>query len=366
MMTVLVVPTGRCNLDCAYCFESPGLRKNRKSVDLNLKKIEQTLAALHSGQIHGLDFGLHGGECTTIDLADLQVLLKMIYAITGKSAIQTNGYKLSAGMINLFQTYRTCVSISCDGPAHLNTLRGPDPSDAQVTRQYNETLNANIKRLRNHGIAVTVMCVLHKENAGDQTKLMDLGKWLLWLSSVGINKGRFNALYSNNKGKRFQLSDRELSLAYRFLFDFVIEAGLQWMPFGEMCNNLLGCFCGPCLFGKCDYFNTLAVTILPDGSLGNCDRTFSRGFEKRSPMHFGITRYKQLVNTQCKGCIYWSICHGGCPASAIDADWRNKTRFCRAIYETYEHIAKRIKLIMPNIKLTTDEAGLEPFRSMAL
>jgi hypothetical protein len=53
-------------------------------------------------------------------------------------------------------------------------------------------------------------------------------------------------------------------------------------------------------------------------------------------------------------CKYWQICGGACPEEGEDNDWRNKTRFCEAIYGLYQHIENDIRGIFPWISLVMD------------
>jgi hypothetical protein len=55
-------------------------------------------------------------------------------------------------------------------------------------------------------------------------------------------------------------------------------------------------------------------------------------------------RYEALAQVKqsaggCKGCFWWSYCKGGCPGAGLDGDWRNRTRFCEAIKETFAFVS---------------------------
>ena len=100
---------------------------------------------------------------------------------------------------------------------------------------------------------------------------------------------------------------------------------------------------------QCDIFNTHTLSILPDGTVGNCDRTFSKGIYLRSGKMGSSGRYEALQQTDCKGCKYWSICGAGCCEEGIGGDWRRKTRWCKAIYKTYERMEKRYGFKAPTV-----------------
>jgi len=57
--------------------------------------------------------------------------------------------------------------------------------------------------------------------------------------------------------------------------------------------------------------------------------------------------------------------HAGCPSCSVDGDWRNKSAFCDAIYQMYEHVEKRTKNFYPNVHLMTETDDGEPFKLMS-
>ena len=88
----------------------------------------------------------------------------------------------------------------------------------------------------------------------------------------------------------------------------------------------------------CDPFNTHTLSILPDGTIGSCDRTFGRGMFPRSLNSNPCGRYEALRQTECSGCPRWNICGAGCPEEGIGGDWRRKTRWCETTKKIYSYI----------------------------
>ena len=94
---------------------------------------------------------------------------------------------------------------------------------------------------------------------------------------------------------------------------------------------------------------------LPDGSLGNCDRTHQEGVTyTRATESPTYERYEVLKETDCSNCRFWNICYGGCPSEGDNSDWRNKTRWCKPTYDLYSVIEADIRALFPNINLVTD------------
>jgi len=188
-------------------------------------------------------------------------------------------------------------------------------------------------------------------NVGTERRLVRFEEWLLKLKDIGVTSGRLNFMFATNKqAEQYELTPHEAARAWIALYEFQKLHELRYDPFREMINNLKGQPVCPCGFSGCDTFATPTISILPDGSLGNCDRTFGRGLWTRSRQMSHCGRIEALKVTQCRGCKYFSVCHGGCPMEGIGNDWRNKTRFCLAIYNMYRWIEKDLLALGVEVK----------------
>lgn len=141
-----------------------------------------------------------------------------------------------------------------------------------------------------------------------------------------------------------ELTNEELYRAWFNIYKWNKKYGLQWNPLIEMVKNLKGEKGRTCTYNKCDLYNTHTISILPDGQIGNCDRTFGGGLYTRSLSQGSCGRYEALSQLDCAGCRYWDVCGGGCPMEGIGGDWRRKTRFCEAIYKTYALVEREEKI----------------------
>jgi len=349
-MTILVVPNLTCNLRCSYCF-AHGYDWNKNST-YDLQAILNSMEALHR-ETSGNSFCMHGGECTLIARKDFEAILKKMHEMQGRSSIQTNCYNLDENLIELFKKYNTSVGISIDGDDGLNSLRG-FPANKRKNREYTNQVINNIFRLQEEGVSVGIMVVLTKVNAGSNANLRKLVRFILKLREHKILSGRLNLMWSNcTETRKYELTPEEASHAWLYLYENLKQFGnLQWQPFRDFTDNLLGFGHSSCSYGKCDYFCTTTKVILPDGSLGNCDRTHQEGSTyTRASMSY--ERYRALKATDCRKCKFWDACYGGCPSEGIDGDWRNKTRWCQPIYDLYTAIEFDLKSLLPNIKLVS-------------
>ncbi|RLA81267.1 MAG: hypothetical protein DRG33_00925 [Deltaproteobacteria bacterium] len=230
-----------------------------------------------------------------------------------------------------------------------------------------------IKLLTTNKIPTGVIMVLSRANAS-KDKVPKLIESILWLKKQGIKSGRLNPMWTNNPLlKIYELTPEELAYAWIKVYEVVIrDKELIWQPYREMIDSLLGYNPAICIFNRCDYWNTQnCIVIYGDGTLGNCDRTYQEQWiytrananETNIIGNSTYERYYMLKETDCKGCRYFNICGGGCPAEGIDGDWRRKTRFCYAYKKLWERIESDIKGMFPNILLVTDFPDIDYYEA---
>jgi len=116
-------------------------------------------------------------------------------------------------------------------------------------------------------------------------------------------------------------------------------------PFASLVRNLVegenSLMCSDS--GSCAYHH---INLLPDGSLSHCGRSADWGlldygsiFERSFAQVLAdpqrevlVQRNSVLPQTECKGCRFWEICHGGCPLDAWSAErsFMHKSEWCYA------------------------------------
>lgn len=355
-MLSVKITNALCNLQCAYCYEHIYREKaNQRPFDLQaiLTQIEREQMAPY----------LHGGEALLAPIDAVETILAKAYDMKGHSSIQTNATLITEEHIELFKRYNTQVGVSFDGPGEMSRYRIPVEGKEPVA----DLIWSNIKWLRREGIHVGVICVLTKANALPEQR--DAFKqWVLELKKLGIT-GRMNpAEIDYPSMQKIALTPEELDDFYRDMTGFILtEVGGDWLPYRDVVDSLLGLNQGTCSFGPCDYYNADAEkVILSDGSTAMCMKTSKTGhiyprYQNVGNRGFAKIRYEVLPKVEqefggCKGCKYWRNCTGGCPAEGIDGDWRNRSRYCLAMYGLFEETARLLKYMFPNIELTTDRA----------
>lgn len=350
-MSILLKVTLDCNMRCMYCYEKDTRALGRhRYYDVD----EMLATAKRLRDETGDTPSLHGGECLLVAKPDLERLLAAIYAMSGQSGIQTNATLIDDDHIRMFKKYKTHVGVSIDGPWPLNRGRAGEDMTGKIL--------ANIAKLRQADISVGPIVVLSKFNATEDERPA-LKDFLVTLRGMGIKGGRLNFVECGNP--EIELSAEEARECYLDLVDFVLaEPGYDYQPFRDIVDNLCGFGLGTCIFTKCDYYATQAgKAVLGDGSLVSCLKTAKDGqpflqAEKPTTVRYEILKAVSREKGGCGGCRYWRICYGGCPAEGEADDWRNKTRYCEAFRAVYELIEKRLKALLPNIHLVTDDLPL--------
>lgn len=379
MALSLKVSGVKCNANCEYCYQKKLRNKGKVrelDVDSVIDQVEREKDTFNSPPF------LHGGEPLTIPKYKLDRILKYLYNEFDRTSIQTHGYLINDEHIEMFKKYNTSVGVSLDGKGEMNSLRGvAGKPGSEVTEQ----VMYNVKKLKDNDINVSILAVLHKKNALPEQR-EDLKDWILELDEIGINSGRLNLAVSQGQAEHVVLTEEEAVDIWGDLFDFTIKenSGMNWKPFRDIIDNLLGTKQGTCVFNDCMYYHAdTESVILPDGTRANCLKTsmehghvYPRMEEmtgvSNDEKKYGGVRYKILnqipyENGGCKGCKYWNNCLGGCPAAAIEGDWRNRNKYCKAYYKLFEKGEELLRGVFPRVTLSCDEeANLRSIKASSM
>lgn len=334
-------------------------------VDKILAQIEE------AGKQGHKSFDLHGGEPLMTPKKDAERLFAAI-AKYNDPLLQTNGFLIDDEWIAMFVKYDVCIGVSIDGEGDLNTARGFfDPEGIRinpVSDEYTKKVMENLKKMRDAGLEVSIICVLNRFNALPEPRER-LKKWLLKLKDeYKITGGRLNLAYVDDPQLKsmLELTPAEAKEAWIDLANFVFShEELNYLPFRELVDNLLGLGLSPCHYRGCDPDKTDGeVVIGPEGDIENCSRLYAEDGQRtvrRDGMEGSGDSKREddlrkipMDEGGCGGCRYWPICYGGCPGQGETPEGKKsvwaKDRFCPAIYGVYDLIEKRLKGLMPNVR----------------
>jgi uncharacterized protein len=305
---------------------------------------------------------LHGAEPFALPIEVFKSLIRGAdEIISGNSSshgshvgLQSSGAYLQPAHLDILKKYHVGVGISIDGPPELNILRGPRGGDLVANDAFQEEVQNNFDLLRREiGPQIGTITVLSSVNAIGEN-LETLGAWVI-RNRIG---GRFNPMFVPHwmpvEDLDFRaLTNQELAYAWSILGKTCyLGAGLIVEPVTSMFKNLLGSHgLSPCIFSRCDYIHTPCISIMSDGSVSRCDRTFQDGVYSRAPGP-SLTRANMLKQTSCYGCKYWEVCGGGCPGET--PDFRQESGYCGAYLSTYSWIETLLRRTHPGIRLSID------------
>jgi len=345
-MPILIKPFLGCNIACKYCYEAEFRLTNPQKMDYDLDAIIKTMAGLPN---NNRGISLHGGEILCLPKQDVDRLLAKSMELTGRSQVQTNGTQIDDEWIEIFKRNKTHVGISCDGWGELNSFRMDVTRTAKLIR--------TIHRLKEEGFRTSIISVLSRANVGTPDKFASFKEWLLELKDLKIG-GRLNPC-SATGNPDIELDMESLVAVYKDLTLFCMEHGLTWSPMSDLARKVAGCG-AVCVFQGCDIYHTDSATVvLGDGSVTNCMRTSNEDILLRHPAKYNtrdeILQEIPQENGGCRGCTYWSYCRGGCPSTAIDDDWRNRTYLCELWSGIIEVILNARKFLNSNITKKTSK-----------
>jgi len=380
----LNIKTMACNGSCRSCYER-SIREVDKDCSYDIDKMMQSLeiqVEKYKKENKGAlprSMSVHGGEPLLLKNEDLERILKRMYELKGYTGLQTNLISLRDFHLDLFQRYKTNVGVSIDGDtAELNYGRWNDAhfSMDEVQKQTDGVLD-NMRRVMSANLKLSVIVVLRKYNAvGD--RLFELIRSLKRFQyEFGIRSFRMNEgiVYDPALRAEEELTAEELGNCYCTLAKEVFDDPYcDWLPYRDVVDLLFGYKDSTCIFNECDVWKTGAeVTIMGDGSIGGCLKSGGAldGMQILAALEGGRERYDALLQTPqehygCKGCKYWYMCKGGCPGAGVDNDWRNRTRFCKGWKMLYAYTEKRLRSMMPNIRLVPEFFPYEVTSSIVL
>lgn len=384
-----------CNLGCTYCYEEPDREMKQKQID-NEYDLDLIMERLEEWkEIRPTEPpGMHGGEPLLLRKEHLEQIFSYIYENWDqkRSHIQTNGTLIDCDHIEMFKKYNVSVGVSCDGPEELNRERVARSGGEDVTDHMTKRTHAAIDRLIEEGIGCGVIVVIHKGNAGDDEKLDALLDWMDYLTKNGAS-GHFNpAVPYESIQTDISLSAERLTEVFLRTWEWMMEPGQThrtWNPMRNMQNNLLGLSLKNCVLGTCDVYNAgAAQIIMGNGETTGCGKTweavgdgvpFLQGDSTANDYNSTTERYEMLkqIPGKCdpeydgpdlggmKGCKYWALTQGGCPAAGIDGDYRNRDWEHDAYHALYAEIEAHLRRTFPAIRLVTDAPWDAPIAGTA-
>lgn len=173
--TLTVNTTQLCNLKCTYCAAGGDGTYGSPNMKLDLKKGLPQLEWLMARCLPGERFQINflGGEPLLYpdvmhEIAEYAQQLSQQYQVAVRFAVVTNGTRLSDPIIlDLLCQFRIAVTVSVDGPPHIQNKFRPKKSGKGESQESSQDLENGLSQLRSirHKLpAIGLNAVFHKDH----------------------------------------------------------------------------------------------------------------------------------------------------------------------------------------------------------
>ncbi|MEM1692340.1 MAG: hypothetical protein QXK45_06695 [Thermofilaceae archaeon] len=283
---VLVEIFEGCPLDCPYCYARPQAQRFRRPFDL--KAFSDMVASLSPNT-----FVLHGQEPFVLPLHVLQAIVDTI-----REANPCNSVTAQTSALPLLEPERfdwaveelNGVGFSWDGEA---------ASPVGRQRVAKEVLGVIARYAKAKGDA-GVIWVLTNETTEAQ-----LRQGIETLIRAGVKTIRLNAVHAPYTPIQPEHYASLLLAAAPYRKDVqltTVEAILGKIP--------------DCAFSGCCPYGTVIPGLTLDGELVCCGKEEAVSWARRSSFRMNLLQELPEQEGGCRGCEDFSICRGGCPATA--------------------------------------------------
>ena len=369
---VMAKPAGpRCNMRCAYCYylgkeavlpRGPG----RLPVDVLERYIMQRLETSSGPLVH---FEWHGGEPTLLGVDYFRSIVRMqrAHLPAGKkvsNGLQTNGTLLDGAWAGFLAAEGFSVGLSLDGPADMHDAfrRTADggATHARVERAY--------ALLKERGVFVNILCVLHARNAAEPDRVFDYFRGLgathlqflpLVSGDADVDAARVGTAAAHAgaaavpRGIRTAAAPDAIGEFLCRVFDRWVHEAVGRMVIQNIDEALRPIYglphalcvhretCGEVAvlerdggFYACDHF------VDADHLIGNLkERSLADLSGDPRMVEFGNAKRDTLPRA-CRECDALSLCNGGCPkdrAPAAPGEAGGVNRLCPAYRRFFPH-----------------------------
>ena len=318
---------GNCNLRCSYCYYLPQRKPGETALPDDLLEI-YIRRHIEASRGQTIGFCWHGGEPVLYGLEGFRkiVSLQKKYCPPDRNilnGIQTNGILLDDKCCAFFAEEQFVVGLSLDGPEPYHDCHRTSAAGEPTHRRALESL----ARLKQHGVTVQCICVVHAGNAGQPAEVYE------FFRSLEIRRLTFLPLVeilTDGTVSERSVSGVKWGEFLCAIFDIWLSrdiGAVQIQLFEETARSAFGversscvlrktCGCVPVLDSNgdlycCDRF------MEPEYFLGNIrSLTLKEMLDSDRQRNFGLTKFQRLPS-KCLNCAVLDMCGGGCPKDRV-------------------------------------------------
>jgi uncharacterized protein len=356
---VMLIPTLGCPSHCKYCWSS-----EEGSPMMSIETVKEVVAWLKDFREDPVTFTFHGGEPLLAGPDFYRQALPLISEglnhMRPSFAIQTNLWRLTPELAEIFAEYHVPIGSSIDGPREITDLQREEGYYDKTMRGY-EIAKA-------HGLSVRFICTFTCHSVRSKEEIFD---YFLDNGFVMKLHPALPSLRSENP-RQWALDPAEYGELLVFLLDRYLEhlGRIEIMNINDVVR---------CVFTRrgsvCTYVNCMGNTfaIGPDGSIYPCYRFVgmpgyvmgnvcdhpSPGDLQHSPAGQLMQQYEEYVDRECRDCSHIRYCRGGCPYNAIapyNGTIQGVDPHCTAYKRIFDEINERLNREMyesPGIEMSS-------------
>lgn len=355
-LEVILKIASRCNINCSYCYYFNGAETGwmAQSKRMNYEVISNLYDflddAILTSNIQSLQIDFHGGEPLLYGKDNFDKLCqsfkrRFAHKVKLSLAIQTNALLVDQQWIEIFNKHNVHVSVSLDGPKHVNDSKRIDhKGEGTFDRALKgiELLQAHYRQ------PISLLAVINPNVSGGKVYRYLVGK--LKIKNMDfLLPSTFNEEISRNELEgvtQYMMSvweewvkDHDTNIHIRF-FDALFSSlgGKQGYLFPSNGFNP----------------KTMAVTVDTDGKLyGDDSLRANMGWKTFEPLNVYSHTFEQFVTSikawyqqnirlpdDCKGCTWANVCKGG----QLEHRYRERNGFnnasvyCQTLMQMYNAI----------------------------
>lgn len=346
-ISVLIMPTDFCNMNCIYCFNERRTSVRKKIMTMEtVEKIFKIIIPYYE-EIY---FIWHGGEPLSMGKNFYENVLALQKEINVKGAVIRNSIQSNLTLVN-----EELARFLIQNDFHIGSSF--DGTQNELTRHNSRRILDGHEQIKKYGGSNGFICVVQSKNINH---LIEDYEWFK-RNNMNYTLNLYMAKYPYEGNELFVPADQAINRVCEF-YDY-------WM-FDQKCNIRISYFdefLNYILFKRksiCCYKSCLGkhVGIHYDGSIYCCNRDFPEEYcfgniYDYSDIHecFESQGFQNMLvdaiarRTRCKDkCELYEFCTGGCNSSALmGGNLRENNEYvCRILTAVYKHILEQVTLWM--------------------
>lgn len=346
---IMLIPTLGCPSNCKYCWSS-----EESSPIMEIDTVRDTVSWISGFREDPVTITFHGGEPLLAGPGfyrkALPILSEGLHKNAPSFAIQTNLWRITPEIAEIFAEYHIPVGSSIDGPEDITDYQRGDGYFKKTMQGYAVA--------REYGLDVRFICTFTSYSVEQRERIV---KFFL---DQGFTLKLHPALPSlrNKNPEEWALKPEKFGELLVYLLDesLVHLQDIDIMNIHDLVRCVFTRRGNVCTFADC-MGNTYAVG--PDGSIYPCyrfvgmeeyvmgnvsDRPSREELDNSSAGRL-MSAFREYVDQSCRECPHIRYCRGGCPYNAIAPSGGEITGVdphCLAYKRIFDEISDRLNTEM--------------------